>query len=123
MYYGASATLFEYAKEMRKRPTAAEDALWLILKDEQFVQYKFRRQHPIARFIADFYCHGLRLVIEVDGGYHILQEQKAFDSFRDEDMAALGISVLRFTNDDILQNADRTKSGILDCISALSFYP
>ena len=123
MYHGASAALFEYAKEMRKKPTEAEDALWLIIKNEQLIQYKFRRQHPIARFIADFYCHSLKLVIEVDGGYHLLTEQKKFDTFRDEDMTALGISVLRLTNEEVLQNAKGTRSRILESIARLHIYP
>lgn len=123
MYYGASAALFAYAKEMRKKPTKAEEALWQILKEKQFAQYKFRRQHPIARFIADFYCHSLRLVIEVDGGYHLEQEQKIFDSFRDEDMNALGISVLRLTNEEVLHNIEDAKSKLFETISVLPPYP
>ena len=116
MYYGASAKLFHFAREMRKNPTAAEQGLWLILYDPFFDQYKFRRQHPIAQFIADFYCHSLKLVIEVDGGYHLDIEQKEFDSFRDEDMNELGISVIRVTNEEVISRPVVVKDRIIECI-------
>lgn len=73
--------------------TEEEKAIWKVLTSEPFLKYKFRRQHPINTFIADFYSHQLKLVIEIDGGYHLRKEQKEYDAFRDEDMHALGISV------------------------------
>ena len=104
MYYGASPKLFEFARLMRENPTEAEDEMWRIIGQKCFSQFKFRRQHPIANFIADFYCHSLKLVIEVDGGYHCDRSQMEFDSFRDEDMTRFSISVLRFSNADVLTN-------------------
>jgi|ERR1043165_168939 very-short-patch-repair endonuclease len=119
MYYGASAKLFEYAKTMRMAPTDAEKVVWDLLYDQPFLQYKFRRQHPIAQFIADFYSHRLKLVIEIDGSIHQLKEQKEYDNFRDEEMQALGISVIRLSNNEILKNSEsalaKIKSGILQC--------
>jgi very-short-patch-repair endonuclease len=112
MFYGAVPQLFHYAQEMRKNPTQAEKVLWDILSDVPFVEYRFRRQHPIGKFIADFYSHRLRLVIEVDGGYHREKEQKEFDSFRDEDMKEFEISVLRFSNDEVLNKC----SGFIESI-------
>jgi very-short-patch-repair endonuclease len=102
MYYGASPKLFEYARSMRfELATEAEKALWILLTTSYLTKYKFRRQHPISTFIADFYSHQLKLVIEIDGGYHLSKEQKEYDNFRDEDMSALGITVLRFTNKQV----------------------
>jgi very-short-patch-repair endonuclease len=112
MYYGASAKLFEYAKAMREAPTEAEKVVWDILYDEPFLQYKFRRQHPIARFIADFYSHQLKLVIEIDGGIHLLKEQKEYDDFRDEEMQAFGIAVIRLSNNEVLKDFERALAKI-----------
>jgi very-short-patch-repair endonuclease len=106
MYYGAQSFLFKFAKDMRDNPTDAEKTLWLTLNKPPFDILKFRRQHPISSYIADFYCHRLKLVIEVDGGYHTAQEQLEYDSFRDEDMQKLGICVLRFTNAEILSSIE-----------------
>jgi len=110
MYYGAKPKLFEFAKRMRSAPTEAERVMWQILTGDEFKQHKFRRQHPISRFIADFYSHILILVIEVDGGYHFEATQKEFDDFRDEDMKHLGIPVIRFGNDEVLQRPEKVVS-------------
>jgi very-short-patch-repair endonuclease len=104
MYYGAAMELFKYAEQMRYAPTEAEAAAWLMLSSNPFKGYRFRRQHPLATYIADFYSHSLRMVIEIDGGYHLDKEQKKYDDFRDEDTQELGIAVIRFTNDEIMQN-------------------
>ncbi len=108
MYYGAAPKLFEFAKLMRYAPTKAEQKIWELLNAEPFLKYKFRRQHTIATFIADFYSHQLKLVIEIDGGVHELKEQKQFDNFRDEEMKALGISVLRIKNEEVLNRTQPT---------------
>ena len=106
MYYGAKPKLFEYARVMRRSPTVEEKAMWQILTSNEFLSHKFRRQHPIATFIADFYSHSLSLVIEIDGGYHLRKEQKEYDDFRDDDMGQLGISVVRFTNEEVLKRSE-----------------
>jgi very-short-patch-repair endonuclease len=79
----------ERAKELRRRMTRAERMLW----------HQLRRQQPIAGFIADFYCHAARLIIEVDGGIH--RRQGAYDADRDRVLSARGLRILRFTNDQI----------------------
>ena len=117
MYYGASPKLFEFARRMRLAPTGAEKRMWEILNSEIFKEYKFRRQHPIATFIADFYCHRFRLVIEVDGGVHLKKEQKEFDVFRDEDMAKYEIKVLRFSNKEVFENEEMVKHKIQDALN------
>ncbi len=105
MYYGASMKLFKFAEKMRLAPTKGEKAMWCLLKAETLIGIKFRRQHPIATFIADFYCHELRFVIEIDGGYHLSDFQKEYDDFRDEDMMAMGITVIRFTNNEVIKES------------------
>ena len=66
--------------------------------------YKFRRQHPFSLYILDFYCHKLRLAIEIDGKYHDMKEQKRLDSVRTADINRLGLHELRFANQEVLNN-------------------
>ena len=73
MFYKADPLTFQNARELRNKLTPAEQTFWLRLK-EQFPEYKFRRQHPISIYIADFYCHKLKLVIEIDGSIHDSEE-------------------------------------------------
>jgi len=119
MYYGASAKLFEYAKQMRYAPTEAELLAWGLLNNELFKGFHFRRQHPIATYIADFYLHPVKLVIEIDGGYHQQKFQKEYDDFRDQDMEAFGIAVLRLTNHEMMYSSDTTIIKILGTINRL----
>jgi len=74
------------------------------LRNRKIENCKFRRQHPIGKFVADFYCHEKKLVVEVDGGYHNEQEQKEHDEARTQIINEYGITVIRFTNDEILNN-------------------
>lgn len=104
-YYNAQKKTFTNAKRMRKEPTAAEKFLWQILRRKAVQGYKFRRQHPIDRYIADFYCHKAKLVIEADGEVHDLEEVKRKDENRDAVMKKYGLTVLRFKNEDVLFNA------------------
>ena len=82
--------------------TPAEKALWRLLRDRSLAHLKFRRQHPIGDYITDFYCHELKLVVEVDGDIHQLPERKAADADREADLKSLGFTVLRFTNQQVL---------------------
>ena len=70
MFYGAKPIIFERARELRKNQTVPEKKLWTILCKKQIMGMRFRRQHPINIFIADFYCHTLKLVVEIDGSDH-----------------------------------------------------
>lgn len=112
MFYGASPYLFKLAKELRNTSTEAECMMWQLLRSEPFKKYNFRRQHPLADYIADFYCHPLKLVIELDGGIHLKTEQKQYDNFRDEDMQRLGITVLRFSNKQMDEESVAVKQNI-----------
>lgn len=105
MFYGAEPVIFKYAKELRNNPTQAEQILWEYLKNKQ-LGAKFRRQHPISNYIADFYCHKLRLVIEIDGDYHADVEQMRYDKFRSEELEKFEIKVIRFSNKQVLNDIE-----------------
>ena len=103
MFYNAKAGIFSKAEFLRKNMTEAELLLWHKLRNNQ-MGIRFKAQHPIDIFIADFYCHKLKLVIELDGGVHL--SQKEYDEGRTSEMEYLGINVIRFTNDDIMYRMD-----------------
>ena len=98
--------LKDFAEENRKHPTQAESILWEFLRGKQ-LGCSFRRQHVIGQFIADFVCLERNLVIEIDGGYHQLPEQQTSDEERSEWLNSQGLKVMRFTNDEILNNIEQ----------------
>ena len=100
------AGLVERARELRKKQTTAEALLWELLRNRQFLGFKFRRQHQFGDYIADFYCHEAQLVIECDGGVHNPNEAWHHDQERDAYMIAQGLRVLRFTNERILNETE-----------------
>jgi very-short-patch-repair endonuclease len=104
------ARTVKLAKKLRGEATDAEKALWRRINREQIEGYKFRRQVPIGRYVADFACMSEMLVIEVDGGQH--DERKAQDDARTLWLGTQGYRVLRFWNNDVLGNMD----GVLDVI-------
>lgn len=112
MFYGASPIIFERAKELRLSMTRSELRLWEELRNNKF-GVRFKAQHPIKNFIADFYCHRAKLVVEVDGGIHQIKSVKEHDEGRTHELQQLGISVIRFTNDDV----ERDMIGVLRKIS------
>ena len=95
--------LKEYAKENRQHMTAAEKTLWSILRQTVY-GFKFRRQHPINDFTADFICLEAKLIIEVDGAYHSEPQQQEDDRIRTETLSNMGYKVIRFTNKEVLSN-------------------
>ena len=102
---------FENARANRKTATAAEDILWNALRGRKFLNLKFRRQHPLNAYIVDFYCHELKLVIEVDGKYHQETAQIKYDEERTKELEAMGIKVMRLTNKEA-GNIDAALAGI-----------
>ncbi len=92
------------AREMRHAPTSAEDQLWQRLRNHQLRGFKFRRQHTIDRFIVDFCCSEVRLIIEVDGPVHQYTPEE--DAIRQAFLENAGIRVLRFTNEQVLTNVE-----------------
>ena len=105
MFYGADAVIFALAKKLRNNVTHTEMILWGRLK-EYFLELKFRRQHPISLYIADFYCHTKKVIIEIDGSIHDLEEVKSNDAIRQKQLEDLGIKVLRFTTNEITHSLD-----------------
>ncbi|TKB99486.1 imidazole glycerol phosphate synthase subunit HisF [Pedobacter cryotolerans] len=103
MFYGASNLIFENAKALRNRVTESESLLWGYLSNKQ-LGVKFRRQHPISLYIADFYCHEIKLIIEIDGSIHNNPEILINDIERQKNLEALGITVIRFTNNQLHNN-------------------
>ena len=113
MHYEAKGEKFVYTRKLRNTETSAEKVLWNILRNKQLGGFKFRRQHPIKNYIADFYCHAARLVIEVDGEYHLSQEQQEYDGAREHEISQLGLEVIRFSNNQVITNLEKIKSEIL----------
>ncbi|MBE9198057.1 endonuclease domain-containing protein [Nodularia sp. LEGE 06071] len=89
-----------FARQMRTEPTLSEKQLWQRLKNKQLLGFKFRRQQVIDRFIVDFYCQEIKLVIEVDGEVHNYTQVE--DAIRQEFLESLGLRVMRFKNEDVL---------------------
>ncbi|WP_151707217.1 endonuclease domain-containing protein [Acinetobacter sp. TUM15064] len=94
--------LLEFAKTMRTNATDAEHLMWQLLRAKRFMNLKFRRQHVIAPYIVDFYCHELGLVIELDGSQHGTNDAIEYDAERTKFLEALDLSVVRYWNYDVL---------------------
>lgn len=105
--------LKKFVKEHRANPTLAENILWHLLRSRQLDGYKFRRQHIIGSFIADFVCLNKRLIIEVDGLIHQIPENKISDSERTTELNKYGFDVIRFSNQEIINKKDNVLSTIL----------
>ena len=104
MYYGAKPVTLEAAKILRENMTIYENLLWKRLKQKQVARLRFRRQHPVDFFIADFYCHEARLVVEIDGEIHNYQRER--DDGRSAEMEKYFIKVIRFINSEVKKNID-----------------
>lgn len=98
------------ASNLRKNPTQAEQALWQWLRTRQMEGHEFRRQHTVAGFIADFVCVEQRLIVEVDGGQN--DAQRAYDDARTALLEAAGWRVLRFWNNEVLQQTEAVVAAI-----------
>jgi len=109
---GASKEIMANARALRARMTPAEKLLWMNIRNRKLGGLKFRRQHPVDRFIADFYCHEKRVVIEVDGGIHFNYDQLEYDQNRTAVLNDWGIEVIRFTNEEVLFSMSK----VLKCI-------
>ncbi len=109
-----------FASKLRKEMTKAEASLWkYVLKARQMKGHQFRRQRPVLNYIADFMCMELHLVIEVDGYTHGFEETLVKDDKKEHDLAAVGIRVLRFTDDDVLKNIQGVAKRIEDVIGEI----
>ena len=122
MFYGASSLIFQRAVELRNRMTAAEELLWKQIHINEWKQ-KFRRQHPIANYVVDFYCHAKKLVIELDGSIHELEDVKKYDEYREAHLKELGLTVLRFTNEQVFKQNKLVLETIANALNQLTNPP
>jgi very-short-patch-repair endonuclease len=104
LHLDANEETFHNASSLRKNMTEAEELLWKELKSRKMNGLKFRRQHPIHFYIADFYCNEKKLIIEVDGGIHNVKDIKEHDNNRSAEFDRLGIRVIRVTNESVLNS-------------------
>ena len=110
-------SLRDRARELRRTPTDAENFLWRHLRYKQLGGYRFRRQHPLGRFIVDFFCFEKGLVIELDGGHHA--KQGIYDQERTDWIEARECKVLRFWNNQIMNEIDAVLEVILNELEAI----
>ncbi len=104
----------QFARKLRSRMTDAEQRLWFQLRLRRLAGYRFRRQHPLGQYIADFACLEAGLIIEVDGGQHL---ESAGDKRRDAWFSTQGFRVLRFWDDDVLLRIDEVTAAILEVLA------
>ena len=109
--------ILEFARQLRHEGTDAEACLWFALRDRRMTGCKFRRQQPVGPYILDFYCHDLKLAIELDGGQHNDTPGREHDERRTAFLEAQGISVLRFWNNDVLQQPESVLEAIFNTVS------
>ena len=107
---------YEFAKQMRKEYTDAENYLWQQVRADK-LGVKFRRQHPIESYIVDFVCLQSALIVEVDGGYHEASDQKIYDEERTRILNEIGFTVIRFSNDEVLNSIEKVISKIQEALA------
>jgi very-short-patch-repair endonuclease len=110
----------ELRKTLRVRMTVAEMKLWYFLKSKGLGGCRFRRQYGIGSYVVDFYCPEAKLVIEVDGGCHENAEAALNDADRQKNIEALGLQVVRFTNEEVLRSTQAVLERIIERVHALS---
>ena len=106
--------ILKNARSLRSKQTDAEQLLWGLVRDRRFAGKKFRRQHPIGRYILDFYCHECRLAVELDGGQHNDEETRSRDDRRSRFLREQGVRVVRFWNHDVLLQTDSVLESLWD---------
>ena len=111
MHFGAKPDIFGKARRLRNNLTSEENALWQRLRKSQ-LGVRFKSQHPINQFIADFYCHKAKLIIEIDGSSHDSEEAKDYDSNRTYELEQLGLKIIRFSNKEVMTDIE----GVLEKI-------
>ncbi len=113
-------SIIEFCRELRQRETAAEKLLWQELRNRKLIGKKFLRQHPLCiqsyfgknlYYIPDFYCHEAKLVVEADGPIHL--DKKEYDKNRDKVLLGIGLKILRFENDEIINNLNDVLNRII----------
>lgn len=116
LHKGAIGKLYQYGRELRQSSTKAEKILWNYLRNRNLNGSKFRRQHPIDKFIADFYCHEKKLVIELDGAVHDEKVNADYDEARTYELKGSGVKVVRFRNSEVENNIAMVLKKITEAI-------
>jgi len=111
--------LKDYAIQQKQNPTEAEKCLWQLLKGKKLEDYKFRRQHIILQFIADFVCLKKKLIIELDGNIHSIPENKINDELRTDILKEHGYTVIRFENNEVINEPERVLNKIVEVLNNL----
>ncbi|MBI4303946.1 MAG: DUF559 domain-containing protein [Chloroflexi bacterium] len=106
--------LKQRSRQLRENMTDAEKHLWAKIRMKQLRGYQFYRQKPIGEYIVDFSCPRAKLVVEIDGSQHFVDDMTEYDRVRDEHLRSLGLRVLRFTNTDVLMHIE----GVIESISS-----
>ena len=119
MWKGAPSDSFSKAQLLRRNETIAEKLLREKLRNNQLEGLKFRRQHPVNIYIADFYCHKFKLIIELDGDYHNQEEQKQKDEVRTEVLGLNDLKIIRFKNEEVEQDINQVLTTIKNKIEQL----
>jgi very-short-patch-repair endonuclease len=117
------APLLEAARSLRKNMTDAEQMIWQCLRRKQVCGFRFRRQHPIDRFVLDFYCCEAKLAIELDGGQHNEPDARLRDKERTAHLQHYGIRVIRFWNTEVLENLEGVLEKIFYALKHPPFQP
>ena len=112
--------MVELARQLRHKQTPAEESLWECLRKRRVARAKFRRQHPLGRYIADFYCHEAGLVVELQGGVDSAKEQREYDAVRQETIEQQGIRVITFANREVEHDLEGVLLKIIKALTPTS---
>ena len=120
MHEGAFPQIFRNARALRKKMTPSEKIIWNdLLKSKKMLGFKFRRQHAFNRYILDFYCHELKLSIEVDGEIHNDKNQMEYDECRTNQLKEFGITEIRFKNTQVMNDIEKVEQEIINVITQI----
>jgi very-short-patch-repair endonuclease len=109
----------EKRRQLRNTMTYCEKIVWMYLRKKQF-GYRFLRQYSVDKYVVDFYCPKLKLVVEIDGDVHDLPEQKEYDEKRQKELEEFGITFVRIKNEELLGNPNKAFVKIEDAIKLLA---
>lgn len=109
----------ELRQFLRGQMPTAELILWSYIRGRQVLDFKFRRQESIGRYVVDFYCPRAKLVLEIDGDSHFEKGAKEYDEDRQEQIESLGLKILRFTNTEIYKNIESVVERIEETLQGL----
>jgi len=120
LHNSANPSTYDNAHYLRMAQTEAEEKLWQSLRNRKLMNLKFRRQHPFGKYVLDFYCHEVKLCVEADGSIHNEKDISEYDEHRTKVLNESGITVLRFTNQEIIESITSVIIKIEDFVNALN---